>query len=178
MWTILSSLVSRTQTQGCLISMVRALILPRDSKRNGKAEHSELYRLLVIYCLQPSEFKSKPNHVSYGLPHLSSPTGTKRTGSLPVLSPVTTPERYSRAAGLARQYQKRKTTPALASAGELTIGAVHSTDQIELQIIPAFFATVTQSTQAVSLSFSPNWGNTGGSLGASLACSHFFKMAF
>lgn len=44
------------------------------------------------------------------------------------------------------QCQKRKTTPALASAGELTIDAVHSTDQTELQIIPAFFAMVTRST--------------------------------
>lgn len=76
-------------------------------------------------------------------------------GSLPILSPLTTQDQYSSAAGLARKRQKRKTTPALASAGELTIDAVHSTDQIELQIIPAFFAMVTPSTQAMSLKFSP-----------------------
>lgn len=69
---------------------------------------------------------------------------------MPILSPLTTQDWYSSVWTDLLQCQKRKTTPALASAGELTIDAVHSTDQTELQIIPAFFAMVTRSTQAVT----------------------------
>lgn len=72
--------------------------------------------------------------------------------------PLTTQDQYSSVAGLARQCQKRKTTPALASAGELTIHAEHSTDQIELQIIPAFFTMGTQSAQAITEGL-PKMGN-------------------
>lgn len=55
--TMLPSLLSHTQ---CLISVVRnypgkALTLPRDTKPNRKAEHSELHRLAERHCLQCSE---------------------------------------------------------------------------------------------------------------------------
>lgn len=75
------------------------------------------------------------------------------------------------------QCQKRKTTPALASAGELTIDAVHSTDQTELQIIPAFFAMVTRSTQAVTEAL-PKLGKCWGKSWGFSTLQPLFKMAF
>lgn len=106
MWTTLSLLLSHTMFN------LHGKELPRKStstsKSNRKAEHCELHRLLDTYCLQSSwEIRSRTNHVSYGLPHLSSPTAARRMGSLPILPPLTTQDQYSSAAGLARQCQKK-----------------------------------------------------------------------
>lgn len=102
---------------------------------------------------------------------------TERMGSLPILSPLTAQDRYSSVWPDLLQCQKRKTTPALASAGELTIDAVHSMDQTELQIILAFFAIVTRSTQAVN-EVLPKLGKYWGKSWGFCSLQPLFKMAF
>lgn len=129
-------------------------------------------------CSPLKNFKAIPATLSYDLPHLSSPMATKRMGSLPILSPLATQDRYSSlclARPAAMSKEKNNSSSCFSWRANNRCSAFHGSNRAANN--PSIFCHG-HTEYRLSLKLSPKLGKYWGKSWGFSTLQPLFKMAF